>query len=261
MISALGAENGVQPVNERGHISHQSPPHSRVSQGLNLTYTTSSGVQRLRWQSARHRRAKQCPRWLLWGRGQIIWKQIERDLKCEEMSGDANGQDSFQITLFFPPDSILFELWSKFGEIRKKKFATFISCGDLSDPDFKMRFIQKIDHIKFQETMECVWNPSELIRFIHLEKSLKKVFGKWKQNFESDWKNFLSTAIKWADHLCHCQLRHLLLPNDARAKMIRYVLNYTLTKACAEQWETILSMKKSAVWPFPSYFDPKGSSR
>lgn len=43
MISALGAENGVQPVNERGHISHQSPPHSRVSQGLNLTYTASSG--------------------------------------------------------------------------------------------------------------------------------------------------------------------------------------------------------------------------
>lgn len=31
VISALGAENGVQPVNEGGHISHQSPPHSHVT--------------------------------------------------------------------------------------------------------------------------------------------------------------------------------------------------------------------------------------
>lgn len=31
VISALGVENGVQPVNEGGHISHQSPQHSPVS--------------------------------------------------------------------------------------------------------------------------------------------------------------------------------------------------------------------------------------
>ena len=31
VISALVAENGVQPVNEGGHISHQSPPHSHVT--------------------------------------------------------------------------------------------------------------------------------------------------------------------------------------------------------------------------------------
>lgn len=31
VISALGVENGVQPVNEGGHISHQSPQHSRVT--------------------------------------------------------------------------------------------------------------------------------------------------------------------------------------------------------------------------------------
>lgn len=41
VISALGAENGVQPVNEGGHISHQSPPHT-CYQGLNLTYTVTN---------------------------------------------------------------------------------------------------------------------------------------------------------------------------------------------------------------------------
>lgn len=44
VISALGAENGVHAVNEGGHISHQSPPHSCYP-GLNLTYAATNRVQ------------------------------------------------------------------------------------------------------------------------------------------------------------------------------------------------------------------------